>query len=66
MDSVSPALLAAVSPAAWFDFFLTQPYERFAITHREDIETTVLLVAVGAAVTELASARPRAQICGED
>ena len=47
-------LLAAVSAAAWFDFFLTQPYERFAITHREDIETTVLLVAVGAAVTELA------------
>ena len=47
-------LLAAVSAAAWFDFFLTQPYERFAITHREDIETTVLLVAVGAAVTKLA------------
>lgn len=47
-------LLAAISAAAWFDFFLTQPYERFAITHREDIETTVLLVAVGAAVTELA------------
>jgi len=47
-------LLAAVSAAAWFDFFLTQPYERFAITQREDIETTVLLVAVGAAVTELA------------
>jgi len=47
-------LLAAVSAAAWFDFFLTQPYERFAITHREDIETTVLLVAVGAAMTELA------------
>jgi K+-sensing histidine kinase KdpD len=25
-------ILAAVSAAAWFDFFLTQPYERSAIT----------------------------------
>jgi K+-sensing histidine kinase KdpD len=47
-------LLAAVSAAAWFDFFLTVPYERFAITQRADIETTVLLLAVGIAVTEIA------------
>ena len=33
--------LAALSAAAWFDFFLTKPYERFAITHRPDVETTV-------------------------
>jgi K+-sensing histidine kinase KdpD len=46
--------LAAVSAAAWFDFFLTQPYERFAIDHRTDIETTVLLLVIGAAVTEIA------------
>jgi uncharacterized protein DUF4118 len=46
--------LAAVSAALWFDFFLTRPYERFAITHRADIETTVMLLVVGAAVTELA------------
>lgn len=46
--------LAAVSSAAWFDFFLTEPYHRFAITDRADIETTVLLVLVGAAVTEVA------------
>ena len=25
--------LAAVSAAAWFDFFFTQPYERFTIGH---------------------------------
>jgi K+-sensing histidine kinase KdpD len=25
---------------AWFDFFLTRPYERFAIDLRQDIETT--------------------------
>ncbi len=47
-------LLAAVSAAVWFDFFLTQPYERFTITRHTDIETTVLILAVGAAVTEIA------------
>jgi K+-sensing histidine kinase KdpD len=46
--------LAAVSAAVWFDFFLTQPYEQFSITRRADIETTVLLLVIGAAVTELA------------
>ena len=47
-------ILAAVSAASWFDFFLTQPYERFAITRRADIETTVLLLVIGVAVTEIA------------
>ncbi len=47
-------LLAAASAAIWFDFFLTKPYERFTITHRADLETTLLLLVVGAAVTELA------------
>jgi K+-sensing histidine kinase KdpD len=47
--------LAAISTAAWFDFFLTRPYERFTITRRTDIETTVLLLAVGIAVTEIAA-----------
>jgi len=47
-------VLAAVSTAVWFDFFLTQPYERFSITRRTDIETTVLLVVIGVAVTEIA------------
>jgi K+-sensing histidine kinase KdpD len=46
--------LAAVSAAAWFDFFLTRPYERFTITRREDIETTLLLLVIGVAVTEIA------------
>jgi signal transduction histidine kinase len=47
-------VLAALWAAAWFDFFLTLPYERFTITRRADIETTVLLVVIGVAVTELA------------
>jgi K+-sensing histidine kinase KdpD len=46
--------LAALSAAAWFDFFLTRPYEQFAITRRADIETTVLLLVIGVAVTEIA------------
>ena len=47
-------ILAALSVAVWFDFFLTQPYERFSITRRTDIETTVLLLLIGVAVTEIA------------
>ena len=47
-------ILAAVSAALWFDFFLTRPYERFTITRREDIETTLLLLVIGVAVTEIA------------
>lgn len=46
--------LAAVSAAVWFDFFMTQPYQRFTIDRQADIKTTVLLLAVGIAVTELA------------
>jgi hypothetical protein len=47
-------VVAALSAGVWFDFFLTAPYERFAINDRSDIETTVLLLVVGVAVTELA------------
>jgi K+-sensing histidine kinase KdpD len=46
--------LAAVSAAVWFDFFLTRPYERFSITRTSDIETTVLILVIGVAVTEIA------------
>jgi K+-sensing histidine kinase KdpD len=47
--------VAALSASLWFDFFLTQPYERFSITHRPDIETAVSLFVVGIAVTEMAA-----------
>jgi K+-sensing histidine kinase KdpD len=47
--------VAAVSASLWFDFFLTRPYERFAMSHRPDIETAVSLFVVGVAVTELAA-----------
>jgi K+-sensing histidine kinase KdpD len=47
-------VLAAVSAAAWFDFFLTRPYESFDIDRRPALETTFLLLVIGVAVTELA------------
>jgi K+-sensing histidine kinase KdpD len=47
-------ILAAISAAVWFDFFLTRPYERFTITRRADLETTILLLVIGVAVTEIA------------
>jgi K+-sensing histidine kinase KdpD len=46
--------VAAASSAVWFDYFLTQPFERFTIASSSDVETTVLLLAIGIAVTELA------------
>lgn len=50
----SAGVVAALSSAAWFDFFLTRPYQTFAIDDRDDIETAVLLTLVGLAVTEIA------------
>jgi K+-sensing histidine kinase KdpD len=46
--------LAALSAAGWYDFFFTRPYERFSITRAADVETTVLLLIIGVAVTEIA------------
>lgn len=52
-DRVS-GVLAALSGGAWFDFFLTQPYQRFTIDDPDDVEATILLVLIGLAVTEVA------------
>jgi hypothetical protein len=47
--------LAAISAAAWFDFFYTVPYDRLTISHSADVTTFVLLLAVGIAVSQLAA-----------
>jgi K+-sensing histidine kinase KdpD len=47
-------LLAALSAAVWFDLLLSQPYGQFTISDRTDVETAVLLLAVGVGVTQLA------------
>ncbi|MFZ2056360.1 MAG: DUF4118 domain-containing protein [Acidimicrobiales bacterium] len=48
-------VLAALSAAAWFDFFLTKPYETFNITYRPDLQTEISLLVVGLAITEIAA-----------
>ncbi len=47
-------VLASLSGALWFDFFLTKPYDRFEISHRQDLETTIAIFVVGLIITELA------------
>ena len=48
------AALAALSAAAWFDFFHTQPHYSFTIRTNDDLITAGLLLLVGLAVGELA------------
>lgn len=47
-------VLASISGALWFDFFLTRPYDQFEISHRQDLETTIAIFVVGLIITELA------------
>ncbi|MEU2864603.1 DUF4118 domain-containing protein [Streptomyces mirabilis] len=54
--------VAALSAAAWFDFFLTRPYERFTMTDTDDIETAVLLLFVGLIVSQLAARARRLEV----
>ena len=54
--------LAALSAAAWFDFFFTVPYERFTIRSSADITTAVLLLLVGLAVSQLAARARRLKV----
>ena len=51
--------LAALGAALWFDFFLTVPYDSFSIHQHTDIQTAVILLVVGGAVTELAGVARR-------
>ncbi|WP_431899045.1 DUF4118 domain-containing protein [Nonomuraea sp. bgisy101] len=54
--------LTAVSAAVWFDFFFTQPYQRFAISKAADIQTALLLLVVGVAVSQLAARARRLRL----
>ena len=54
-------LTAAVSSAVWFNFFLTEPFNRFVLTDRADGGTDLVLLLVGLAVTEIALAGRRRQ-----
>ena len=50
----SAGLAAALSAAAAFDFFLTEPYQSFAINDANDLEAAALLLVIGGLVTETA------------
>ena len=59
--------VTSISAALWFDFFLTKPYEHFAISHHADVETTLSLLVVGVIVTELAArSRHHARVSNEE
>lgn len=49
-----PGVVTALSAGLWFDVLLTRPYQRLSIENRSDVETAVLLLLVGVAVSELA------------
>ncbi len=54
--------LAALWAAVWFDFFFTQPYQRFAISRPADIQAALLLLVVGLVVSQLAARARRLQV----
>jgi K+-sensing histidine kinase KdpD len=47
-------IMAAVSAAAWYDVFFTEPYLSLTIADRDELATAVLLLLVSLGVTELA------------
>jgi K+-sensing histidine kinase KdpD len=51
--SRSAALLAALSAAAWFDFFFTQPYLSFAVHGHDDLVLTGVLAAAALIVVQI-------------
>jgi len=61
----SAAFLAAVSAAAGFNLFHTEPYLSLRISSRDDLETAVLLLVVGLAVAELAVRGRKARALAE-
>ncbi|WP_411577315.1 DUF4118 domain-containing protein [Streptomyces sp. HUAS TT20] len=62
LGSRTAGVVAALSAAAWFDFFLTRPYETFDINASADIETAVLLLVVGVIVSQLAARARRLEV----
>lgn len=55
-------MLAALSAAAWYSFFLTRPYQSFNITSSDEVTTAVILLAVGIAVSILAAHARQLQV----
>jgi K+-sensing histidine kinase KdpD len=54
-------VVVGVAVAVAFDFFLTQPFESFTIDRADDVQTTILLAAVGLIGGELVERARRSQ-----
>ena len=62
LGSRAAGVLAALSAAASFDFFLTRPFGTFDITAPADVATALLLLTVGLIVSQLAARARRLEI----
>ena len=49
-----PAALSAIITAASYEFFFTKPYESLRISSADDVETTLILLAIALVVGQLA------------
>ncbi len=49
-----PAALSAIIAALSYEFFFTRPYDSLRIDNANDVETTLILLAIGLAVGQLA------------
>ncbi len=54
-------VVVGIAVAIAFDFFLTEPFESFAIARPDDVQTTVLLAAVGLIGGELVERARRSE-----
>ena len=58
------AVTGAVAAVA-FDFFLTRPFQSLIINSTDDVVASVLLLAVGLAVGQIAASRQEAKVAGQ-
>lgn len=49
----SAGVMAAISTGVWFDFFLTAPYLTFRVASAADVETLVVLIALGVVISKI-------------
>jgi len=56
-----PGAVAAVTAAVSYDFFLTRPYLSLSIDSADDVETTLILLAIGLIVGQLVTVARRSR-----
>jgi len=57
----APGAVAAVTAALSYDFFLTRPYLSLSIDSADDVETTLILLAIGLIVGQLVTVARRSR-----